>query len=237
MRARGFCSLRACALAVSVASASTGSMLAQQEQSETQWEREHGIQHENGLLDNAFVAVERITFPPNNEGFGFARISKPAAIVFLRLRPADQDAPSSSRWRLEKVSFFSRPAGHTLVPPGASAFRLVNVFLRDRPERAPFADDAVKLDPKHNEVLLENSRVRVVRIHFAPGESGPLVDKRPRVIVVLTDSHATVTLPDGHSEVRDAEAGNVYFGNAGRQATNNIGTTPLENVVVELKTK
>ena len=95
----------------------------------------------------------------------------------------------------------------------------------------------MKLDPDHNEVLFENDRVRVVRVHFAPGESGPVVDKRPRVIIVLTDSHATVTLPDGHSEIRDAKAGTVSFGNAGRQATNNIGATPLENIVVELKSK
>ncbi|PYU49780.1 MAG: hypothetical protein DMG53_04440 [Acidobacteria bacterium] len=232
----GFCFLRACAVAASVASVA-GSTLAQQEQSETQWEREHGIQHEKRLLDNKFVAVERITFPPNNEGFGYARESEPARIVFLRFRAAEQDATALGGWRFEKVSFFSREAGRMIVPPGAGAFRLVNIYLSDQPERAPVADDAVKLDPKHNEVLLENSRIRVVRIHFAPGESGPMVDKRPRVIIVLTDSHATVTLPDGHSEVRDAKAGTVYFGNAGRQATNNIGTTPLENVVVELKTK
>jgi len=229
----GFCFLRACAFAAWVA----GSTLAQQEQSETQWEREHGIQHEIRLLDNKFVTVERVTFPPNNEGFGYARVSESARIVFLLFRAAEQDATASGGWRFEKVSFFSRQAGRMIVPPGAGAFRLVNLYLRDQPERAPFADDAVKLDPKHNEVLLENNRVRVVRIHFSPGESGPMVDKRPRVIVVLTDSHATVTLPDGHSEVRDAKAGTVYFGNAGRQATNNIGTTPLENVVVELKSK
>ena len=236
MRA-AFCCLQACAVAASVALAIAVSTLAHQEQSAPQSEREHGIQHEKRLLDNKFVVVERITFPPNNNGFGYARESQPARTVFLQFRPAEQDGAASGGWRFEKVSFFSREAGRMIVPPGAEAFRLVNIFLNDQPERAPFADDAVKLDPKHNEVLLENSRVRVVRIHFAPGESGPMVDKRPRVIVVLTDSHATVTLPDGHSEVRDAKAGTVYFGNAGRQATNNIGSTPLENVVVELKSK
>src|SRR5580700_6517757 len=76
----GFRFLQACAVA--------GSTLAQQEQSETQWEREHGIQHEKRLLDNKFVAVERITFPPNNEGFGYARESEPARVVFLRFRAA-----------------------------------------------------------------------------------------------------------------------------------------------------
>jgi len=115
--------------------------------------------------------------------------------------------------------------------------RQIQVQLKDSPPSSKFGDDAVKLDPKHNEVLLENDRVRIVRVHFASGESGPIVDKRARVIIVLSDSHATVTLPDGHTEVRDAKAGTVSFGNAGRQATNNIGATPLENIVVELKSK
>jgi mannose-6-phosphate isomerase-like protein (cupin superfamily) len=113
----------------------------------------------------------------------------------------------------------------------------VQVDLKSIPAKSTFSDDAVKVDPTHNEILIENDRVRVVRIHFAPGESGPMVDKRSRVIVAVTDSHASVTFPDGHSETRDVKAGSVSFGNAGRQATRNTGTTPLENIVIELKSK
>ena len=113
----------------------------------------------------------------------------------------------------------------------------VSVEPKSWPPKSKFRDDAVKNDPAHNKVLLENNRVRVVRIHFLPGESGPTVDKRMRVIVPLTDSHAMVTFPDGHSEVRDVKAGSISFGVAGRQATKNTGTTPLENIVVELKSK
>lgn len=200
---------------------------------------EQGI-HREILLQNKFVTVQRITLPPNNDGFAYASVSQ-RGIVSLRFRTEEQNSAASGGWQFERVSFFSLEAGQMptkmIGPPSAESFRLVNIFLKDPPETAPFADDAVKLDPKHNEVLLENSRMRVVRIYFAPGESGPIVDKRPRVIVVLTNSHATVTLPDGHSEVRDAKAGSIYFGNPGRQATNNIGSTPLENIVVELKSK
>jgi hypothetical protein len=112
-----------------------------------------------------------------------------------------------------------------------------HIDLKSFPPKTSFRDDAMRIDKLHNEMLLNNGRVRVVRIHFAPGESGPMVDKRARVIVAVTDSHATVTFPDGHSEPREMKAGTVSFGNAGRQATKNTGTTPLENVVVELKSK
>lgn len=120
---------------------------------------------------------------------------------------------------------------------GSDQGTVILIDLKSIPAESPFKDDAVKVDPEHNEMFLENDRVRVVRIHFPPGESGPMVDKRPRVIVAVGDSQATVTFPDGHSEPREMKAGTVSFGNAGRQATKNSGTTPLENIVVELKSK
>jgi hypothetical protein len=140
---------------------------------------------------------------------------------------------------LGKVSaFYVAPGGHF---SGSRSYESHEAFiyidLKSSPSKSTFTDDAVKIDPLHNEVLLDNDRVRVVRIHFAPGESGPIVDKRARVIVARTDSKATVTFPDGHSEQRDMKAGTVSFGDAGRQSTKNTGTTAIENIVVELKSK
>ena len=123
------------------------------------------------------------------------------------------------------------------MPDNVYATRLLGISLLDLPAKGHFEQDAVKSDPKHNSVLLETDRVRVVSVHFGPGESGPIVDKRPRVIILLDDMHAIVTLPDGHSEPRDGKAGTVYWGNAGAQATKNIGDKPFENIVVELKGK
>jgi hypothetical protein len=125
------------------------------------------------------------------------------------------------------------PFGCTAQDDGTTIY----LDLKAAPPKSTFIDDAVKTDAKHNEVLFENDQVRVVRVHFEEGESGPIVDKRPRVIAAVTNSHASVTFPDGRSETRDGKAGSVSFGNAGRQATKNTGTTPLENIVVELKSK
>ncbi len=188
---------------------------------------------------NDFVSVERKTLESTGK-FVFDRHSRPAPIITVELRPGVPAASansSSENWQFARARFFSKEAGVTVAAAHGRPLRVIFIFLGNTPEKSAFADDAVKLDPRHNTVVFENTHVRVVRVHFAPGESGPIVDKRPRVIIVLSDSHATVTLPDGHTEVRDAKAGTVSFGNAGRQATNNIGTTPLENIVVELKNK
>jgi hypothetical protein len=114
-------------------------------------------------------------------------------------------------------------------------FREIKLEFKALPPASPFEKDAVKLDPAHNEVVFENDRVRVVRIHFGPGEKGQIVDKRPRVIILLTDTHAQVKLPDGHTETREGTAGTIQWSKGGRQATMNGILGPLENIVVELK--
>src|SRR5262249_4762987 len=114
-------------------------------------------------------------------------------------------------------------------------YRDVWISLKQVPPKGRFEDDAVKLDPKHNKVLFENERVRVVRIHFPPGEEGPIVDKRPRVIILLSDTHAQVRTPDGKVSPRDSQAGSVQWSLGGRQATINGTTGELDNIVVELK--
>jgi hypothetical protein len=122
-----------------------------------------------------------------------------------------------------------------LCPLNDGRVRSVLIELKSAPSATPFVDDAVKLDKKHNQVLFENERVRIVRIHFRPGESGPIVDKRPRIIVSLISSHAEVRLPDGRIETRDGKVEDVQWSRGGRQATINGNLGPLENIVVELK--
>jgi hypothetical protein len=200
------------------------------------------------LIENEFVRADRTEAskaPPTViadcvigefDGTKFMPTHNDAVIVWVRVPVSGPDSHSGE-------ALNERVRVRYVAPDGIFGCSVQQewdrtfITLKSEPAKGAFVDDAVKLDPEHNEVLLNNDRVRVVRVHFGPGESGPMVDKRARVIIVLTDSHATVTLPDGHSEVRDGKAGTVYYGKAGRQATNNIGPTPLENIVVELKGK
>lgn len=167
------------------------------------------------------------------DGSKFTLTHNAGVIAYVRV-PSGSDSGESLNDRI-RVGYVAPDT--TFGCSAQQAWERIFITLKSQPAKTAFQDDAVKLDSKHNEVLLDNDKVRVVRIHFPPGESGPMVDKRARVIIMLTDSHATVTLPDGHSEVRDGKAGTVSFSKAGRQATNNVGTTPLENIVVELKSK
>jgi hypothetical protein len=121
------------------------------------------------------------------------------------------------------------------MPPGCDPLWEYLVELRKMPPAETFELDAVNTDPKHNKVLFENDRIRIVRVHFGPGEEGPIVDKRSRVVILLRDMVAKVRLADGHVESRQGKAQKIQWSQAGRQATINGRSGPLENIVVELK--
>ena len=182
------------------------------------------------IFDNEFASVYRLArlsdFPPIIADCMSER-DFVQLLVFSPIQNADR----------ARVTASYAPAGRMYGCFGRPEATTYRIELKRLPSKTRNETDAVMIDPRHNSVLFQNSRIRVVSVHFGPGESGPIVDKRPRVIILLDDMHAVVTLPDGHSEPRDGKAGTVYWGNAGAQATKNVGDKAFENIVVELKGK
>jgi mannose-6-phosphate isomerase-like protein (cupin superfamily) len=99
------------------------------------------------------------------------------------------------------------------------------------------AQDPVKVDPKHYTVVFENDTVRVLRIHYGPGEKSVMHSHPDAVAVFLTDSRNKMTFPDGKSELRSVKAGEVQMTPAGEHLPENAGGQPMELILVELKVK
>ena len=59
------------------------------------------------------------------------------------------------------------------------------------------AQDPVKVDPKHYKVEFENAQVRVLRIHYGPGEKSVTHAHPNSVAVFLKDMHSKFDLADG----------------------------------------
>ena len=101
-----------------------------------------------------------------------------------------------------------------------------------------FAQDPVKVDAKHYKVMLENDQVRVLRIHYNRGEKSVMHEHPASVVVFLNTSKAKFTMPDGSTTTDGGgKAGAVRFAEAGKHLPENIGSTPVEAVLVELKGK
>lgn len=96
------------------------------------------------------------------------------------------------------------------------------------------AQDPVKVDPAHHQVVLENEHVRVMKITLKPGEKTPSHQHPAGVAVLLTD--ATMKI-DGTNAPADGprKMGEVILTDATTHVVHNTGAATSEVMLVELK--
>ena len=99
------------------------------------------------------------------------------------------------------------------------------------------AQDPVKVDPKHYKVVLENDRVRVLRISLGPKEKSVMHEHPAAVATFLTDVHGKFTFPDGKTQEAHAKAGEAQWYAAVKHLPENVSDKAFELVLVELKGK
>ncbi len=97
------------------------------------------------------------------------------------------------------------------------------------------AQDMVKVAPKNCKVLLENDRVRVVRVVTKPGEKLEMHSHPANIVYSFTPGKARFTSADGKSEEREIKAGQAIWSEAVTHSTENIGTGKSRVLVIELK--
>ena len=129
---------------------------------------------------------------------------------------------------------------HTSENVGTTPYRVAEIEVK-KSGGAPvrFSGlDPVKVDPKHYQVELENSQVRVTRVRFGPHEHGPMHEHLlPHLTVTMTAQAVRLTLPDGSvREIRNA-AGQMLLGVPAKHAEENLGDSPFEAVIVEFKVR
>ena len=99
------------------------------------------------------------------------------------------------------------------------------------------AQDPVKVDAKHYTVAFENDQVRVLKVHYGPGEKSVMHSHPNSVAVFLTETKGKFTYPDGKSEDFNAKAGDVMSNDAKTHLPENTGDKAFDVVVIELKGK
>lgn len=84
-------------------------------------------------------------------------------------------------------------------------------------------------------VLLENEHVRVQFHDVSVGEKTPLHSHPSYVAYVFGSYSARFVLADGSVKSVERKAGDVFFSGPVTHSVENIGTTPIHNLIVELK--
>jgi quercetin dioxygenase-like cupin family protein len=100
---------------------------------------------------------------------------------------------------------------------------------------AASAQDAAKVDPKHYKVEMENAQVRILRVHYGPGEKSVMHSHPNTVAVFLSDGKVKFTYADGKTEDASGKAGQAQFTPAQVHSPENTGTEPFDLIVIELK--
>jgi quercetin dioxygenase-like cupin family protein len=110
-----------------------------------------------------------------------------------------------------------------------------SLTLAEVPGSGARAQDAVAADPVHYSVEFENGQVRVLRVVYGPHEKSVMHEHPDSVAVYLTDGHIRITLPDGRTGEPHVKAGQAMWHPSGAHLIENLGSTPFELVLTELK--
>ena len=97
------------------------------------------------------------------------------------------------------------------------------------------AQDPVPIYPDNYKVLLENDRVRVLDFQLKKGAKENFHSHPAAVTYVLAPFKIRFSFPDGTTSIREAKAGDVFFGEAVIHSPENIGDTDAHGLLVEMK--
>lgn len=98
------------------------------------------------------------------------------------------------------------------------------------------AQDATKVDSKHYKVEFENSKVRIVRVHYGPHEKSVMHRHPDAIAIFQNDGKVKFTYPGGKTEEREMKAGQTLFTPAVRHLPENLTDNDMDVILVELKT-
>jgi quercetin dioxygenase-like cupin family protein len=121
-------------------------------------------------------------------------------------------------------------------PHGAKTMRVWTLLalLMASGTTLAYGQDPVEVAADHYSVVFENDEVRVLKIHYGPGETAVMHDHPAGVAVFLSDAEIHFTAPDGSSAHVTGAAGDAVWAAAGPHAVENMGES-IDAILIELK--
>lgn len=99
------------------------------------------------------------------------------------------------------------------------------------------AQDAARVDPEHYKVVVDNDKVRVLRINYEPGEESVMHTHPEGVVVFMSDTKGKMKTESGESMDMVMKKGDVIWTEQAKHQPKNAGNDPFEVIQIELKNK
>ena len=95
--------------------------------------------------------------------------------------------------------------------------------------------DEVSPSGEIHETLFENDFVRVLKVDFEPGAGSAMHFHRSHLIFVIKPSEMRIVMPNGEVLSLRQKEGEVRWFEEGSYGEENVGTSPFQAIVTELK--
>jgi quercetin dioxygenase-like cupin family protein len=168
--------------------------------------------------------------------------------VMIYLTAGDLDVTTEDghtehqHWKAGDVAWSPSGPLHVSENVGSADLQIIEIEVkRPAPDQPPARDpkyDPIAIDPAHNKLIFENAQVRVFRSTREPGGREKMHDHPGvgRAIVPLTPIAARIEPAKGQASPLNGGPGDVFWSEGPvRHRGSNIGSRPLEMVVVEVK--
>jgi beta-alanine degradation protein BauB len=97
------------------------------------------------------------------------------------------------------------------------------------------AQDAVRIAGSVYQKLMENERVRLLKVDLQPEERTVTHFHPDHLLYVLEGGKMAITDTTGNAGIVDLASGDYHWFEAGKHSIVNIGTTTITGILVELK--
>lgn len=101
--------------------------------------------------------------------------------------------------------------------------------------RIALAQNPLEVGPDIYKLVFENERVRVMEVSFQPGDKIAMHSHPDHVTTFVTEGTLKLFYPDGSTKDISGKPGDSFWIPAETHAAENIGTTEVRGIVVELK--
>lgn len=97
------------------------------------------------------------------------------------------------------------------------------------------ADDIIAIAPEIHKVIFENDRIRMLKVTVQPGDKVGMHKNPENINYILKPGTLRFTSPDGSTQDVELTEGQVIPAPESEHAVENVGTTVVQTLGIELK--